>query len=239
MLGAEHLGVWDQVALAQPSRRAVILACGFGGMPSAEAAAAWPVGERDAYLLEVHASLFGNRLDLLAYCPTCGETAAFDVGIDALLAQRGVTDWPLQLPLGDLVLTCRRPAHADLAAAWMASSLEAARHRLCRACIEARTATGDPVAFEALDETALAAAATALAEADPVADIRFSLACPACATTWQALFDPPQILWRAFDVWARTTLDDVCQLARLYGWSERAILDMHPSRRRYYLDAVT
>jgi hypothetical protein len=237
MLGAEHLVVWDKVTAAPPHGRAVGLAYGFGGASSPHAAATWAIGERDAYLLAVHRAAFGDQLDLLAPCPACSEAAAFEVSIDLLLSQAGRTDWPLRIRHQDSTLICRRPAAADVAAAWAAAgSLEEARRRLCEACLDVHVADGDRL--ENLDENVIAAVSTAMADADPLADIRFTLTCPACALAWDALFDPPQILWRAFDAWAHTALIDVTQLARAYGWSEHEILAMHPSRRRFYLDAA-
>jgi hypothetical protein len=239
MLGAEHLLIWDQAMLARPSSRASILARGFSAASSTEAAA-WPIGERDAYLLSVHRAAFGDRLDLLANCPSCAEPAAFEVSIAALLQQRGTSEWPLRVEFGSLTLICRRPNAADLAAAWAnTDSLEEARRRLFVACVDGRSAGDEPLDPGQLDESAIAAASAALAGADPLADIRFALTCPTCATAWEALFDPPRVLWRAFDAWARSALYDVRQLARSYGWSERDILAMHPSRRQFYLDAVT
>jgi len=240
MLGADHLVIWDQAALARPTSRAVILARGFCGAPSFEAAAAWPVGERDGNLLAVHRTAFGDRLDLMASCPSCAEPAAFDVSIEALLAQHGASEWPLRIEFQDVVLVCRRPGAADLAAAWAGSeTLDEARRRLCHACVEVLGPDGQALAVERLDDAAIAAAGSALADADPLADIRFVLTCPACAATWETLFDPPHALWRAFDAWARAAMYDVRQLARSYGWSEREILDMHPSRRQFYLDAAS
>jgi hypothetical protein len=239
MLGAEHLLIWDQTALARPSSRALILACGFCGAPSLDAAATWPIGERDGHLLAVHRAAFGDRLDLLAYCPSCAEPAAFEVSIEALVAPHEAADWPLRIEFEDTALICRRPNAADLAEAWSGTdSLEEARRRLYRACIEVHGPDGDALDVEPPDE-AVAAVSAALAEADPLADIRFVLTCPACSGTWEALFDPPHVLWRAFDAWARTTLYDVRQLARSYGWSEREILAMHPSRRQFYLGVAS
>jgi hypothetical protein len=238
MLGPEHLVIWDQAALVRAWNRPILLTRGFAGTPSTEAAA-WPVGERDAYLLEVHRAAFGDRLALLAPCPACKEPAAFEMSITALLTQVAAQAWPLHIDHNGIAITCRRPSTADLAQAWSNDvSLPEARRRLCRACIAAQREDGEPVDFDQLEDAAIEAASAALSEADPLADVRFALTCPICANQWEALFDPPHALWRALDAWARTALNDVQQLARAYGWSEAEILAMHPSRRQFYLDAV-
>jgi hypothetical protein len=204
-----------------------------------EAASSWSVGERDAFLLAVHQANFGDRLDLLAECPACAEAAAFQVEIDALLAPQDAADWPLRVTFQDRVFLCRRPVTRDLAAAWAGTILlEEARRRLVQACVRAEESDGAASDGDTIDEAAVEAVCTALAAADPKADIRFALTCPACACAWEALFDPPYVLWRALDAWARTELDDVRRLAHGYGWSERDILSMSRPRRQFYLDAV-
>jgi len=239
MLRPEHLAIWDQVAVARASNRPTILARGFSGARSAEVAA-WPVGERDAYLLAVHRTAFGDRLALLAQCPACKEPASFEVSVTALLEQPGAQAWPLIIDHNGIALTCRRPSALDLVQAWSNdASLPEAYRRLCNACIAAQRTDGEPVDFAELDEAAIEAASRALGEADPVADIRFALTCPGCAKEWAAQFDPPHALWRALDAWARLALNDVRQLARAYGWSEAEILAMHPSRRQFYLDTLS
>jgi hypothetical protein len=239
MLGPEHLLIWDQAALARAWNRPILLARGFAGVPSSEATG-WPVGERDAYLLAVHRAGFGDRLALLASCPACKEPASFDVSITALLTQTTAQAWPLTISHNGMELTCHRPSTTDLAQAWSNdAALPEARRRLCRACIVAHRADGKPIAVDDLDEPAIERASAVLSEADPLSDIRFALTCPACEKAWEALFDPPHMLWRALDAWARTSLNDVRELARAYGWSESEILAMHPSRRQFYLDAVS
>jgi hypothetical protein len=160
------------------------------------------------------------------------------VAIGALLAQSRAAVWPLRIPFAGGLLTCRRPSTMDLARAWAdGGSLEAARLHLCEACVSF-TAEDEAEALP-LTPAAIDAASAALDAADPLGNIAFGLTCPACATVWQAPFDPPSVLWRALDRWARTALDEVRRLARGYGWSEQDILAMHPNRRRYYLERAS
>jgi hypothetical protein len=231
------LAIWDHAGDAGPADRAVVLAAGFCETPVALAAAR-PVGERDAALLEAHHRFFATRLDLVAYCPACAKPAEFAVAIGALLAQSAAATWPLRIPFADGVLTCHRPSTLDLARAWAeGGSLEEARLRLCDACVS--FTTEDEAEPRPLTPAAIAAASAGLDEADPLANIAFGLTCPACAAAWHAPFDPTSVLWRALDRWARTALDEVGRLARGYGWSEQDIMAMHPNRRRYYLERVS
>jgi hypothetical protein len=231
------LAIWDHAGDARPADRAVALAAGFCETP-VTAAASLPVGERDTALLDVHRRLFAASLDLVAYCPACAEPAGFAVAIGALLAHPAASVWPLRIPFGGGVLTCRRPSTLDLARAWAeGGSLEEARRRLIDACVS--FTTEDAAESLSLTLAAIDAASAALDAADPRANIAFGLTCPACTAAWQAPFDPPSVLWRALDRWARSALDEVRRLAQGYGWSEQDILAMHPNRRRYYLERAS
>ena len=77
-----------------------------------------------------------------------------------------------------------------------------------------------------------------MAEADPLADIQLDLTCPSCERRWRAVFDIVSFLWTEIEVWAWRTLSDVHTLARAYGWSERDILTLSPTRRQFYLEMV-
>ncbi|MGW0209347.1 hypothetical protein ACWDZ8_27315, partial [Streptomyces sp. NPDC003233] len=92
------------------------------------------------------------------------------------------------------------------------------------------------VAAEALPEHVRRRVAQAAAAADPAADIRLNLACPACGHAASAELDIASYLWAELDAWARGTLQDVHLLAGHYGWSESEILALSPLRRRYYLE---
>ncbi len=77
-----------------------------------------------------------------------------------------------------------------------------------------------------------------MAEADPLADARLALSCPACGRPWEAAFDVVAFLWGELDAWARRTFAEVHALASAYGWREADVLALSPERRRIYLDLV-
>ena len=43
-------------------------------------------------------------------------------------------------------------------------------------------------------------------------------------------------LWTEIEAWAWRMLSDVHTLARAYGWGERDILALSPTRRQFYLE---
>jgi hypothetical protein len=77
-----------------------------------------------------------------------------------------------------------------------------------------------------------------MAEADPLADIQIAISCPACAQGWRAAFDILTFLWSEIEAWAWRMLSDVHTLASAYGWCERDILALSPTRRQFYLEMV-
>ena len=74
-----------------------------------------------------------------------------------------------------------------------------------------------------------------IAASDPQADTRINLTCPECRHAWSEVFDIASFFWAEVDALARRTLREVNVLARVYGWAERDILALSPSRRQIYL----
>ncbi len=115
---------------------------------------------------------------------------------------------------------------------------EAARRRLLARCVTEARRDGAAVAPDDLPDPLVSAISQALAEADPAADLRVALDCPACGASWQERFDPPAFVWREIDAWAARAMAEVHALARAYGWREADILAMSAWRRQRYLDMV-
>ena len=78
----------------------------------------------------------------------------------------------------------------------------------------------------------------ALEALDPQADVLLDLRCPACGSRWSEVFDAGLVLWSDIRLAAQRLLSEVAQLARAFHWSERDILGMPASRRRFYLEAA-
>ena len=77
-----------------------------------------------------------------------------------------------------------------------------------------------------------------MAVADPQADVRLAMTCPACGHKWKAIFDIVSFFWSEIDSWVKRTLHEVHVLASVYGWSEAEILHMSAWRRQSYLAMV-
>jgi hypothetical protein len=94
------------------------------------------------------------------------------------------------------------------------------------------------VAVDLLPADVLGAVEDQMAAADPQADVRLALSCPACGHQWQEVFDIVSFLWGEVQAWALRLLREVHTLASAYGWSEADILALSPQRRQMYLEMV-
>jgi hypothetical protein len=230
------LDTWERGLGQGPVQRGLtLLALAFPG-DDPDALAALSVGERDRRLLALREVLFGARSTGLVACPRCGEQVELEFALGDLRAAPPAPG-PLVLSGDDHELHLRLPDSRDLLAAAAAGEDDAPLVLLSR-CVVAGHVGSEPARADRLSPELVAAAGRALAQADPQADMRFALTCPACGNGWSAPFDVVPFLWTELDAWAGRTLADVHALAGAYGWSEAEILALAPGRRASYLRMV-
>lgn len=227
------LHVWEQGRQRQPLDRALLLlwACGEGAAQADELAQR-TIGQRDAQLLQARIRHFGPLLEATADCPACAGRMAFSLHLDQLAQQArpAAADVCVDTAAGRF----RLPASVDLA---LALSQSEPRQALARGlCVDAGAAT--PADHAALDEAALQSIESALAAADPAAQIDIRLQCDACGQAFDAPLDVADCLWLDVSRRAQQTLDEVHLLASAYGWSEAEVLAVPPARRQHYLQRV-
>lgn len=234
----EHtlLQVWEQGRQRQPLDRALLLlwACGDGAAQADELAQR-TIGQRDAQLLQARIRHFGPLLEATADCPACAGRMAFSLHLDQLAQQArpAAADVCVDTAAGRF----RLPASVDLA---LALSQSEPRQALARGLRVDAGPTAAPAhaAPAALDEAALQSIESALAAADPAAQIDITLQCDACGQAFDAPLDVADCLWLDVSRRAQQTLDEVHLLASAYGWSEAEVLAVPPARRQHYLQRV-
>lgn len=236
------LHAWEQLYAAPADARAAGLLQAVWPQPEPHAWSMASLGMRDAALFRLQAALFGPQLQTLTQCPACGETleSAFECAQFCSQAPQLPMPAPaLQLHAQDWQVEFRLPSSEDVMALRddSADAAVAVAALLHRCVLRVRQGDRDASAGE-LPATLVAQIESQMAEHDPLADLRLSLTCPACANEWAAAFDIGQYLWESFDDWAQDLLSEVHQLARAYGWREHDILALSPVRRRFYLDLV-
>ncbi|WP_420456553.1 phage baseplate protein [Rubrivirga sp.] len=226
---SQFLDVCERGRGRPPVERALLLLGAAHPETSPDALAALPIGRRDARLLDLRERTLGPTLELETRCPACDERLDLDLGVADLLASApdNHAPAPLEVDHGGVRATVRLPTSADLAAAETPDAL------LARCVVGAHYADGAPV--EALPDAVAEAAAQAMAEADPLADVELALSCPACDHGWLEPLDVAGFVWAEVEAWAPRVLHDVHRLASAYGWAERDVLAMSAWRRDQYL----
>lgn len=220
---------------------AVLLACLADPDLDTAAAPELSLGRRDRLLLELRAATFGQRIDLAAPCPACGELLAVGLTAEALRIDGALPDDTgrerPEVVLPDGRRARLRPLNSlDLAAVAHLHDPAEARHALARRCLEPSPPPGEPELR--LPEDLLDTIAHRLAELDPQSDVFVALDCPACGQPWQAPIDIGLVLAHDIEAAARRLLDDIHDLASAYHWTEAEILALPRARRHRYLERV-
>ncbi|SEO73042.1 hypothetical protein SAMN05216316_0921 [Nitrosovibrio sp. Nv6] len=236
---------WERGLDQSPARRALALLGACSPDIASDKLAALPVGARDARLLRLRESLFGDSIAAVSRCPECGEKldVAFNVddvldappeAIDKVIGDPGIQAHHLNA--GDYDVTYRLPTSADLIAVSLLPDDSASQQALLQRCVIGVQQSGVSTTIDMLPDTVITALSNDMANADPHAQIELALNCPACDHAWHSLFDIASFLWSEIHAWAQRILHEVHTLARAYGWRELDILTMSPTRRQIYLD---
>ena len=230
---ATLLQLWERALPLDAAGRAVLLAASVAPPVGTDEVVEWPLGRRDARLLQLRTALSGDTIDAVTVCPSCGAEVSFEVDA-AALEQAGEVTEPEPVVVDGWHVRCRPITTADLAAAAAAGDVEAAEELLLqRAVVHATPPPG--VAPTPVPAQVRRAVTDALAAADPLAEILLDLGCPECEQGVTATLDIAAFAWATLDTRARRLLQDVDLLARTYGWSEDEVLALRDQRRAVYV----
>lgn len=229
--------VWEYGCRASPTRRAIALIATASDERDETRIVALTPGERDARLLLVRRATFGRTLDCVAACPSCGEQLEFAVEATALLPDANV-EYAADTQSATLTesgyrVTVRPPTIGDVEQL----ALLGVTNLLDR-CVTHAEHHGREITPSELPPSVVSAVDERLGAADPAAVTELSMSCPNCAHSWTQLFDIAAFLWAEISARAQRLFSEVHALARAYGWSESAILELGPARRERYLDLV-
>jgi hypothetical protein len=235
---SELLDAWERGLTQQPIEQGLTLLAAACPESPPEELARLSIGRRDARLLELREMIFGPQLVSLAGCPACGQRLELNFTVANILAEqpRGQVEM-LAFARDGYEIQFRLPNSADLIRmkGWEADE---ARSLLFGRCLIEAHHNRETRSIDDLPPEIVEAVVEQMAEADPQADIRLNLSCPACGHRWQAPFDIGSFLWAEVDAWAHRMLRDVHALASRYGWREPDILQMSARRRQLYLEMI-
>jgi len=234
------LNAWEQgLSRGAADRAIILLRLAAGAEDSGCDPARWPLGERDARLLDLRESIFGPQIEGVASCPRCGARQEFEMPAGELRVASPASSVGLALVSGDYRVEFRLPDSLDLAEVEAETAAESERSlRLLERCVTSAAAGERPITAADLPNDVVKEISERMSQADPQAEIDVSLECPSCSHRWSEPFDIASFLWTEVHAWASRTLFDIHQLAAAYGWSEAESLSLSPRRRGFYLELI-
>ena len=196
-----------------------------------EGLADWPLGRRNRALAELRCACFGRSLRGWIACPQCGERLEFEMDGRALAGE----DANEPGRCGPVVVrghSFRLPSSRDLARVAGETDARLAAIRLAEGC---RIEGGESPEWT---EENLEDLEHEMALADPMAETRLHLHCPACGNEWDETLNIAAFLWAEIEARAKRLLFEAHTLASAYGWAEKEILSLSEPRRALYMEMV-
>jgi hypothetical protein len=231
----ELLDVWERGLSARPFEQALALLSVASPESSPAALSRVTIGQRDTSLFRLREWAFGPELVVQAACPVCHELLDMVLPVADLCPLGNSAHIPeVSVCVEDYELRCRLPDSEDLITC-AALEVNLRRQTLFTRCVIEASYQGEPIGAEQLPSPVVQAAIDRIAAAEPLADIRIDLTCPACEHRWSEPFDVVSFFWAEIDAWARRLFREVHTLASAYGWNESEVLALSPMRRQIYL----
>jgi hypothetical protein len=236
---SELLCIWEQGPAQSPVQWALTVLDAAHPDASLDELAKLPVGQRNGLLMKLRHWTFGPLFHSVATCANCHERLelAFSVSDLQVTPEKPPAD-ELSFDADRLKVRFRLPDSLDLAAILVCPDVVTARQTLLQRCVLSIRHDSDEKAIDEVPEHIVAMIAECMEQADPQANIRLLLACPACRHESHVTFDIVTYFWHEINAWAQGVLRDVHLLASAYGWHESDILGMNPWRRQLYLEMI-
>jgi uncharacterized protein (UPF0212 family) len=195
-----------------------------------EAVDALPIGDAEALLLQLRASLVGEHIQGDLHCPSCRARIEISFSVsDYLRHHRPRTRSTVDESEGWLTdrrsqITFRIPTLRDQIEV---SGAPQAAADLLQRCVRGETGRAIRLRVERL-----------LDQLAPTLSGHVAGDCPECGERVEAYFDVEQFVLRELRAVAGEVYDDVHHIASAYGWSEDEILAMPRSRRTAYAERI-
>lgn len=190
-----------------------------------------PLATASALLAQLYAQAFGDAVDAVVTCATCGEELEVVVPLQRL--GRVPDTASLQAAGGVDGLVVRCPTGRDLVEA--SAAPDPATALLARCVVDA---DGDPVNPATLDDQARGAVDLVAERLAGAAAVVLRSHCPVCNGELSADVDVPALLWQRISSEVPAVLAEVGELCAAFGWSEADVLAMSGVRRDAYLSLL-
>lgn len=205
----------------------------IGGVaPNRDDIEALTVGDREALLWHLRRLAFGDRIDAVVECGSCGEKLDMPLRIGELLDAShdpSYEDWAETFTdvIGGASVAYRLPTGRDQATAAEGEDLVAS----CLVEVD-----GDPPREKIAH--LVGPVGDLMAQRDPQAEARLETECPSCGADVEAILDAFSFLQEEMMRRSVHLMREVHTLAWHYHWSEHDILAMTADRRGTYLDLI-
>jgi hypothetical protein len=237
-LATDLLAVWERGLGASPVERGLLLLSLAMPAQALDELARVAIGDRDAQLLTLRERAFGSRMTGRVSCPACSGVLELEFGTTDARVARPAEMVPPVLAADGFEIAVRSIDSTDLAMLSAAGDLEANVRVLLARCVLSARQGGEAIPVEALPARMIARVSEYLSIVDPQSDVQIAAECPDCAHAWHAPFDVASYLWSEVHAWACRLLRDIHAIASAYGWLEREIVALSPTRRQAYLDLI-
>lgn len=234
--------IWER-GYGQPMyRRALFVLAAASPEMSIESLEKLSIGSRDARLLKVHELTFGPELIGTTRCMCCNGSIEIKVTTFELFEGTDNQDQKkeiFRMQAGDYKITFRLPCTKDLEETDKSSTGKTMRSYLFNRCIASAVRGETVIDPKVLPVSVTNSVIAEIARRDALSDMHFSSVCRNCGNKWIAPFDIVSFLWSEIEARAIRLMQEVNQLASVYGWNEREILSLSPLRRNMYLNIVS
>ena len=226
------LAIWEQGRRRSRTERAILLLSIAHSVTNTNEVLNWSIGYRDTQLFLLRVQFFGDVFINQVNCPSCNEKLEWEMTL---------RDFPLPIdPVPDLSIHTfeyneyrikfRMPSTLDV--------IKADSKEIFHTCIKTVEREGDAVDLSELSNECIEALGEEMERLEPIANLSFSLNCPACSHQWNSHFDIISYFWVEIDNWAQHLLKEIVALAKAFGWTEDQILRLSSHRRQLYLEMI-
>lgn len=235
LAGELLLAAWEQGAAENELRRAVTMLAIAMPARDREQIGALPIAERNLLLLQLHELSFGPSLSTFAVCPSCQAPLEFAVPVTALASRlhNRSLETTMTWTAGGRHYRLRSVTTDDLLASLDVGDLGAAQDRILSRCLRVAPPAGDE------PPSAAPGVLRRFEQLHSCAELSCAIDCPACGSHETLDLDLARFVWTEVRAAARRLFGEIHRIASAYGWSERAIAQMAPTRRAAYLDMLS
>jgi len=228
------ISIWETGINQHPLERPITMLTLTSSAPG-ETLEKLSIGQRNAELIQLRKTIFGQSLVCVVACPFCQESLEFTLNLNEL-EQSHSTAATQSIKINEFEIIFRSITTADLLAIRNCHEIAQATRQLLQQCVLNCCQSQQVIPLKQLPDSVVDALAKEMSACDPQAELLLNLACTVCEEKWQAPLDIATIIWEEIQQKALQLLNEVHQLASAYGWLEQDILALTPQRRQFYLN---